>query len=287
MSSVICQQLSKSFSNGHQALRDISFEITPGQFVCIVGRSGAGKSTLMRCLNGSLPLSGGRARIGDIEIGDLDGRTRQRLQRSVGFIYQEFYLVGRLSALQNVLTGRLGYTATWKALMGYFPRRDREAALQALERVNMLHKAQQRADSLSGGEKQRVAIARAFAQGPRLLLCDEPVANLDPELADGVLTDLRREAKNAGVTTLVNIHNVVQARQFADRIIGIAQGRVVFDGPPGAFDVEAADRVYRFDRIPTPVAAMPVPSTLADLDDLLRDEDRSALAGMSHDRGGS
>ncbi len=242
--------LRKTFPNGHTALADVTFEVPQGQFVCIVGRSGAGKSTLMRCLNGSLPLTAGHAIVGDFTLEALSRNDRRALQRSVGFIYQEFYLVGRLSALRNVLTGRLGYVPTWRAVAGFFRREDRRLALEALERVSMLHKAQQRADSLSGGEKQRIAIARALAQRPRLLLADEPVANLDPELAEDVLRDLRGAAKDLGVTTLLNIHNVGQARKFADRIVGIAQGRVVFDGPPADFGRPAVDAVYRFDRAP-------------------------------------
>lgn len=248
MTAVHVQRLAKTFPNGHAALRDVSFDIPEGQFVCIVGRSGAGKSTLMRCLNGSLPVTAGEAIVGPYNVSEVDKDGLRDLQRSVGFIYQEFNLVGRLTGLQNVLTGRLGHMSTLRALCLHFGRTDRRVALESLERVNMLHKARQRTDSLSGGEKQRIAIARAFAQQPLVLLADEPVANLDPELAEGVLRDLRSVAKDTGVTTLVNIHNIVQARRFADRIIGIAEGRVVYDGPPADFDLDAEDRVYRFDQ---------------------------------------
>ncbi len=248
MTTLAVSGLRKTFPNGHTALRDVSFTVPHGQFVCIVGRSGAGKSTLMRCLNGSLPVTAGAVQVGDQQVVGLKRHDRRRLQRSVGFIYQEFNLVGRLTAFQNVLTGRLGYMPSWRAAAMWFNRADRELALTSLERVNMLHKAVQRTDSLSGGEKQRVAIARALAQQPGVLLADEPVANLDPELADGVLQDLSRAAREVGVTTLLNIHNVSQALRYADRIIGIAQGEVVFNGPPSAFDADAANRVYRFDK---------------------------------------
>ncbi|HMO53973.1 MAG TPA: phosphonate ABC transporter ATP-binding protein [Tepidiformaceae bacterium] len=248
MASIEIRGLRKTFPNGHTALADVSFTVPSGQFVCVVGRSGAGKSTLLRCLNAALPVTSGEATVGGTAVSSLTSRERRGFQRGIGFIYQEFNLVGRLTALQNVLTGRLGHMPTWRALALYFGREDRAQALEALERVNMLHKAAQRTDSLSGGEKQRVAIARAFAQEPRVLLADEPVANLDPELAEGVLKDLRRVAKEAGVTTLINIHNISQARRYADRIIGIAQGEVVFDGDPEAFDLEAENAVYRFDQ---------------------------------------
>ena len=250
MTDIEVVNLRKTFANGHTALADISFAIPEGQFVCIVGRSGAGKSTLMRCLNASLPITSGEATVSGQSLSGLSGGARCGYQRRVGFIYQEFNLVGRLSALQNVLTGRLGFIPTWRALAMQFSRADREVALDSLTRVNMLHKAPQRCDSLSGGEKQRVAIARAFAQQPAVLLADEPVANLDPELAEGVLRDLRLAAKDARITTLVNIHNIAQARRYADRIIGIARGQVVFDGPPEKFDADAEGRVYRFDTEP-------------------------------------
>ncbi len=248
MTAIEVSNLRKTFPNGHTALADLSFRIPEGQFVCIVGRSGAGKSTLMRCLNASVPITSGEAVVGGQAVSALNSSSRRVHQRRVGFIYQEFNLVGRLSSLQNVLSGRLGFIPTWRAICMYFTRSEREIALEALARVNMLHKAPQRCDSLSGGEKQRVAIARALAQQPELLLADEPVANLDPELAEGVLKDLRAAAKDAGLTTLLNIHNIGQARRYADRIIGIAQGQVVFDGKPEEFDAQAENRVYRFDQ---------------------------------------
>lgn len=243
--------LRKTYPNGYTALQDITFTVPEGQVLCIVGRSGAGKSTLLKCLNASLPISDGNASVAGIDLRTLDGERRRELQRAVGFVYQEFQLVGRLNALQNVLTGRLGHIPTWRSTLALFGATDRRIALDALDRVGMLHKAIQRTDSLSGGEKQRVAIGRALAQEPSVLLADEPVANLDPELAMGVLTDLQAAARELGVTTLINIHNVAQARQFADRIVGIAQGRVVFDGTPAEFDRDALDRVYRFDRAPS------------------------------------
>lgn len=243
--------LRKTYPNGYTALQDISLSVPEGEVVCIVGRSGAGKSTLLKCLNASLPISAGSASVAGIDLGTLDAERRRALQRAVGFVYQEFQLVGRLNALQNVLTGRLGHISTWRSALALFSAEDRRVALEALDRVGMLHKAIQRTDSLSGGEKQRVAIGRALAQGPSVLLADEPVANLDPELALGVLTDLQAAARDLGVTTLINIHNVAQARQFADRIVGIAQGQVVFDGAPSEFDRDALDRVYRFDRAPS------------------------------------
>lgn len=248
MAEVEIRSLRKVFPNGHMALDDVSFRLKQGEFVCVIGRSGAGKSTLMRCMNGSLPITSGAINVDGVDVGSLRSHHLRRYQRRVGFIYQEFHLVGRLTALQNVLTGRLGYIPVWQATLGYFGRTHRESALNALERVSMLHKAPQRCDSLSGGEKQRIAIARALSQQPVLLLADEPVANLDPELADGVLQDLHLTTRELGVTTLVNIHNVAQARKYADRLIGIARGKVVFDGPPSEFRSTDMHAVYRFDQ---------------------------------------
>ncbi len=284
MASIDIRALQKTFSNGHTALADVSFFVPDGQFVCVVGRSGAGKSTLMRCLNGSLPVSSGDAVIGGCNVASLDASGRRHLQRSVGFIYQEFNLVGRLSALQNVLTGLMGHMPVWRSVAGLFSIAERRAGLDRLQQVGMLHKAMQRTDSLSGGEKQRVAIARALAQRPDVLLADEPVANLDPELADEVLVTLRNAAKQDGVTTLVNIHNITQARRYADRIIGIANGRVVFDGAPAELDQAAMAGIYRYDRQPATqefdLNDVLDPSVLADLDRALQaGERRNAMQG--------
>ena len=175
--------------------------------------------------------------------------TQIRMARcKIGFVWQEFNLVERLPVITNVLTGRLGYNNPFASFFGYFGRKHREIALESLERVNMLHRARNRADKLSGGEKQRVSIARALAQQPKILLADEPVASLDPELSVQVLGDLARVARDVGVLTLINIHQVEFATQFADRIIGIAQGKVEYDGKPQGLTTAVLDRIYRFDR---------------------------------------
>lgn len=233
------------FANGHEALRSVSFAVEKGEFVCVIGRSGAGKSTLLRCINGLVrPTSGAIVVDGRPAIG-LGRREQVQLRRRIGFIFQEFNLVERLTVFSNVLAGRLGHRHPLLGSLYIFSRHDRAIALESLERVNLAHKVYQRADSLSGGEKQRVAIARALAQEPVLLLADEPVASLDPELAWSVMSDLQRTAKEAGIPTLVNIHDVHLARAFADRVIGIADGVVVFDGPPAALDEDVMVRVYK------------------------------------------
>ena len=238
------------YPNGHEALRSVSLTAERGEIVAIIGRSGAGKSTLLRCINGlQRPTSGSIVLDGD-EITALNDQQISVARRRIGFIWQEYNLIDRLPVIMNVLTGRLGYNQGVKSLLGYFSRADREIAVRNLEQVNLLHRANQRADRLSGGEKQRVSIARAMTQEPKILLADEPVASLDPELAWQVVEDLSRVARTEGVLTLLSIHQVDLATQIADRVVGIAQGVVTFDGPPRDLNDAALDRIYRFDRQP-------------------------------------
>jgi phosphonate transport system ATP-binding protein len=236
------------YPNGYEALSSVSLTADSGEIVGIVGRSGAGKSTLLRCINGLERPTEGRVILDGQDITHLEGAELRDLQRRVGFIWQEYNLVERLSVVSNVLSGRLAYTRGGGSLFYYFNREDREIAVRSLERVNMLHRAKQRADKLSGGEKQRVAIARAVSQQPRVILADEPVASLDPELSVQVMEDLARVARDEGVPTLVNLHAIDLAKAYCDRIVGIARGVVVFDGPVSALDDAAMDRIYRFDR---------------------------------------
>jgi phosphonate transport system ATP-binding protein len=233
------------YPNGFEALRSVSMGVGEGEIVALIGRSGAGKSTLLRCLNGMQRPTSGQIMLDDVDVTRLDELNLRRLRCQIGFVWQEYNLVGRLTAAQNVLTGRLGYHRGLSSLLFHFDRSHREIAIRSLERVRMLHRAEQRADRLSGGEKQRVAIARALAQQPRVILADEPVASLDVELAAEVMRDLARVARDEGVPTLISIHAVDLATAFADRIVGIAGGEVVFEGTPLDLDQRALDRVYR------------------------------------------
>jgi phosphonate transport system ATP-binding protein len=233
------------FSNGHEALKSISLDAPAGQFVCVIGRSGAGKSTLLRSRNGLVRPTSGTVVVDGTTVTTASANDRRQLQTRIGFIFQELNLVERLSVLKNVLAGRLGHRDPFTSTLHWFGAQDREIALRSLERVYLAHKANQRADSLSGGEKQRVAIARALTQQPVAVLADEPVASLDPELAWSVMTDLKRTATETGIVTLVNIHDVNLARVFADRIVGIAGGTVAFDGTPNELDDDALKRVYQ------------------------------------------
>jgi phosphonate transport system ATP-binding protein len=252
---LVVENLRVVYANGAEALKSISLKAERGEIIAIIGRSGAGKSTLLRCINGLQQPTEGEIILDGENITRMNGAQLRRARRHIGFIWQEYNLVERLSAMSNVLTGRLGYASPVSSFFGYFNAQHRAVALQNLERVGLLHRATNRADKLSGGEKQRVAIARAISQEPKILLADEPVASLDPELSVQVMTDLARVAREVGVLTLINIHHVELAQQFADRIIGIAQGRVVFDGAPADLTEGVMDRIYRFN---SPVAAQPL-----------------------------
>lgn len=243
-------QLRVVYANGTEALKSVSLSINEREVVAIIGRSGAGKSTLLRCINGLQKPTSGTIILNGEEITAYSEKQMQELRRKIGFIWQEYNLVNRLPVMTNVLTGRLAYNPGFKSFFGYFDRSHREVALRNLERVGLLHRANFRADRLSGGEKQRVAIARAISQQPIILLADEPVASLDPELSIQVLSDLARIAREDGVPTLINIHQVEYAMQFCDRLIGIAQGHVVFDGTPSELNEAILDRIYRFDKDP-------------------------------------
>lgn len=240
------------YGNGNEALKSVSLTANRGEIIAIIGRSGAGKSTLLRCINGLQQPTSGKIILDGDEITAMSGQQMRQTRRHIGFIWQEYNLVERLPAITNVLTGRLGYNPGLGSLLFYFNHQHRQIALRNLERVGLLHRAKFRSDRLSGGEKQRVAIARAISQEPKILLADEPVASLDPELSVQVMRDLARVAREDGVLTLINIHQVELAKEFADRLIGIAQGVVVYDGSPVGLNETVLNRIYRFDQ-PNPL----------------------------------
>jgi phosphonate transport system ATP-binding protein len=236
---LVIEGLGKSFGE-RPAIADVSFAVAEHEFVAVLGPSGAGKTTLFRCIAGLIPPDRGVARVD----GD-DGTRRDKTERrQVAVVFQQFNLVSRLTALENVLAGRLGYVPAWRGLLRRFARADRLLALECLDRVGLLDHAMARADRLSGGQQQRVAIARALAQRPRLILADEPVASLDPTTADGVMALLLSIAKSEGVAILCSLHQVPFARAYADRIIGLSQGRVVLQSAADAFDEAAYQGLY-------------------------------------------
>jgi len=216
-------------------LDDVSCSVAPGEVVALLGASGAGKTTLFRCLTRLAEADGGEIYFGDRPMRKLDGRRLSSARREAGLIFQQFNLIRRLSALDNVLVGRLGRVPTWRVVLRCFPRADRQLALAALDRVGMLPFALQRADSLSGGQQQRVAIARALAQQSKFVLADEPVASLDPESAKSVLSILRDVARERMIAVLVSLHQVDLALRYADRVIGLREGRMIADRPAASF----------------------------------------------------
>jgi phosphonate transport system ATP-binding protein len=232
------------YPNGHRALQATDLQVSAGEFLVLLGPSGAGKSTLMRALNGLVRPSEGEVWLQ--ELGATRGReSLRRLRMQAAMVFQQHQLIGRLSALDNTLTGRLGYHSGLRTLLP-LSRDDRLIALSALERVGLLDCALRRCDQLSGGQQQRVGIARALAQQPRVVLADEPVASLDPATAQRVLALIHDVCKSAGIAAVVSLHQVELARHFADRVVGLAAGRVVFDDRPAALDTAALELIYGY-----------------------------------------
>jgi phosphonate transport system ATP-binding protein len=232
------------YPGGVRALREFTLEVGEGEFVVVVGLSGAGKSTLVRTINGLVPLTSGTLAIGGRRVDGASRRQLRALRADIGMIFQSFNLVKRTSVLNNVLMGRLHATPTWRSLIGLYPAADKELAFQALERVEIVDKAYVRASNLSGGQQQRVSIARALAQEPKVMLADEPVASLDPPTANVVMRDLQRINRELGITTIVNLHFLDLARRYGDRIIGMRQGEVVFDGTGAQADEKVFESIY-------------------------------------------
>ncbi|AOY00066.1 phosphonate ABC transporter ATP-binding protein [Jeongeupia sp. USM3] len=235
------RELHKQYG-GNAVLRGVDFDAAPGEFVVILGQSGAGKSTLLRCLNGLVRADGGELRIDDLDV--MGCRDLRLLRRHVAMIFQHHCVVPRLSVLKNVLTGRLGSLPTLSSVLQLFRGEDVALAMDCLDRVGLAHKARQRTDSLSGGQMQRVGIARALAQRPKVILADEPVASLDPHTARMVLQYLRDACRELGITVLCNLHQVEYAREFGDRVVGLAAGRVMFDCWPEELTEADLHRLY-------------------------------------------
>ena len=248
---VILNDVSVTYPNGLTALNPTSLAFEKGRFTVLLGPSGAGKSTLLRTLNGLVRPTEGQVESADLGPILASPRTIRRHRLSTGMIFQQHHLIGRLTVLANVLMGRIGIRGSRRSFLPA-PKQEKLIALKALERLGLLPRALDRADMLSGGQQQRVGIARAMAQEPRVILADEPVASLDPKTAERVLSDLHRICREDGITAIVSLHQVDFARRFADRIIGLHQGHVVFDGGSGALTPGIISKIYD---TPKPVAA--------------------------------
>ncbi len=253
--------LTKTFG-GVPAVRGVSLQVPAGQFVGVIGRSGAGKSTLLRMINRLSEPSAGRLAWHGQEVTTLRGRRLREWRRTCAMVFQQFNLVGRLDVLNNVLLGRLAHTPAWRSNLRLWSRDDRAIAMAALDQFDIAPLAAQRAETLSGGQQQRVAICRALVQEPSLVLADEPVASLDPRNARTVMDALQRMNRHFGMTVLCNLHSLDLARGYCDRLVGLAAGQVVFDGPPVALTDTAARDLYGVEAadvtgpVPTAAAAL-------------------------------
>jgi len=236
--------LTKIYKTGDKALTDVSFDVPKGQVVGLIGPSGAGKSTLIRCINRLVEPSSGQVLLNGTNLVALRSGDLRRARRKIGMIFQEYALVERLTVMENVLSGRLGYVSFWRSFTRRYPGADIANAFRLLDRVGLSAHADKRADALSGGQRQRVGIARALAQDPELLLIDEPTASLDPKTSRQIMRLIVEICRERGLPAIINIHDVVLAQQFTDRIIGLQAGRVVFDGPPAALTEDALTRIY-------------------------------------------
>jgi len=237
-------KLTKVYKTGDKALTDVSFTVPEGQVVGLIGPSGAGKSTLIRCVNRLVEPTDGTVRLNDLDITRLRAGELRRARRRIGMIFQEYALVERLTVMENVLSGRLGYVPFWRSFTRRFPPADIAKAFRLLDRVGLTQHADKRADALSGGQRQRVGIARALEQDPELLLVDEPTASLDPKTSRQIMRLIIEICRENGLPAIINIHDVVLAQQFVDRIIGLRAGVVVFDGPPAQLTESVLTQIY-------------------------------------------
>ena len=236
--------LSKRYKTGDEALNGVSFDVPAGQVVGLIGPSGSGKSTLIRCINRLVKPTSGRVEMNDTEITRLGRGALRRARRRMGMIFQEYALVERLTVMENVLSGRLGYVSFWRSFFRRFPQKDVDKAFSLLGRVGLIEQADKRASALSGGQRQRVGIARALEQDPELLLVDEPTASLDPKTARQIMRLICEVCRERNLPAIVSLHDVVLAKMFVDRIIGLRAGEIVFDGAPSALNEAMLTEIY-------------------------------------------
>jgi phosphonate transport system ATP-binding protein len=238
------KNVSKVYPNGVKGLDGVSLTIQQGEFIGIIGLSGAGKSTLIRCVNKMHDVTGGTLIVNESDVSDLKGKDLRRFRRKIGMIFQSFNLVTRTTVIKNVLTANVPDMPFWRVLLAVYTKDEKIAALEALDRVNILEKAYTRCDQLSGGQQQRVALARTLAQNPTIMLADEPVASLDPVTAKQVMSDFKRINQDLNLSILLNIHHVELALDYCDRIVGIRAGKIVYDGNSDDVTPEILKEIY-------------------------------------------
>jgi len=238
------RSLRKDYPGSPRALDGVDLDIARGEFVALIGSSGAGKSTLLRCLNGLVTPTGGLVEVDGQTVTGASAENLRRIRAGVGFVFQQFNLLRRLTVLENAVLGRLPHASPWRSLAGFFAPADLARTEATLARVGLEGMAARRVDTLSGGQQQRVAIARALVQDPALMLADEPMASLDPALAHTVMELLRRINREDGITVVASLHVLELARSYGHRIVGLHRGRVVHDGPPASLDSTAVARIF-------------------------------------------
>jgi len=244
MSLLELHSVTKRYGAETLALNSITFSVQSGEFVAIIGPSGAGKSTLLRCINRLIDVSEGDILFNGVSVPKLRGKELRHHRTQIGMIFQHYNLVNRLSVLENVLHGRLGYKNTFQGILGLYSEEEKREAVRILETLGLYEQMYKRCDQLSGGQKQRVGIARALVQQPKMLLCDEPIASLDPSSAKVIMDTLREINRTMGITVLVNLHQVDVALHYAERIIGINRGQVIYDGPPHTLSNAQIYQIY-------------------------------------------
>ncbi|WP_327856909.1 MULTISPECIES: phosphonate ABC transporter ATP-binding protein [Aeribacillus] len=236
--------VSKRYGSNTMALQDMNFSVKEGEFVSIIGPSGAGKSTLLRCINRMIEASSGEIIFDGVDILKLGKKSLRKVRATIGMVFQHYNLVTRLSVIENVLHGRLGYKSTLAGAFGLYSEEEKKQAVHILGLLGLEDQVYKRCDQLSGGQKQRVGIARALIQNPRMLLCDEPIASLDPNSAKIIMDHLKNISSTLGITCIVNLHQVDVALKYSDRIIGINNGKKVYDGPPKEITEDIVRNIY-------------------------------------------
>ena len=239
------KNISKEYNNGITALKNVSFDVEKGEFISIIGPSGSGKSTLLRSINKMIDISKGSILFENRNIEKLKKKEIELVRREIGMIFQNYNLVERLTVIENVLHGRLGYKSVFSGILGIYLEEEKKEAFNFLEKVNMTKYAYQKCNELSGGQKQRVGIARAIMQKPKLLLCDEPIASLDPKTAENIMDYLKKIVTELKITCIVNLHQVDIAKKYSNRIIALNKGEKIFDDKPEYLTDDIIEFIYK------------------------------------------